>query len=67
MNRFFRWVFIGSNGIRAGWRLLIYAAIIAAINEIVNVVLPNRPTAMDGHYLRPWVGLFDLAVLAVML
>jgi len=71
MNDFFRWIFIGSNGIRAGWRLLIYAAIVAAIAEIdveaFHLVFHAYPAAMDGHSLRPSVGLFDLALFAVML
>ncbi len=71
MNEFFRWIFVGSNGIRAGWRLLIYAAIIAAIYEIVveafHLVFHAYPAAMDGNYVRPSLGLFDLALFAVML
>jgi membrane protease YdiL (CAAX protease family) len=55
-------IFIGPNGIRAGWRLLIYIAIGAAIMEVIHLLRGNRPPrkiTMDvpgPMIIREWVG-----------
>ncbi len=67
MNKFLRSVFVGSNGIRAGWRLLIYAAIIAAVYEIASPLIRYIPAGMNGSVVRPWLGFSDLTGLAITL
>src|SRR5579872_95201 len=67
MNNLLRWILVGSNGIRAGWRLLIYAAIIALIYEIASPVIRYFPAGMDGSIVRPWLGLSDLTGLVIIL
>jgi len=67
MNRFLRWIFVGSGGIRSGWRLLIYATIIAVIYEVATPVIRYLPAGMDGSTLRPWLGLSDMTGLVIVL
>ncbi|MGA3036974.1 MAG: type II CAAX endopeptidase family protein [Vulcanimicrobiaceae bacterium] len=67
MNKFFHWIFVGSSGIRAGWRLLIFAAIVALIYEIATPVIRLFPAGMEGSTVRPWLGLSDLTGLVVVL
>src|SRR5579872_7298563 len=67
MNKFFHWIFVGSTGIRAGWRLLIFAAIVAAIYEIATPVIRLFPAGMQGSTVRPWLGLSDLTGLVIIL
>ncbi len=67
MSKVLRWIFVGSNGIRAAWRLLIYAAIIAVIYAILTPVIRHIPAGMDGSVVRPWLALSDLTGSAVTL
>jgi membrane protease YdiL (CAAX protease family) len=59
MQEFFRWVFVGSNGIRAGWRALIFVAIMAAIATGIRLglhVFGIQPPK-GGQELYPWMGI----------
>jgi uncharacterized protein len=49
-------VFIGENGLRAGWRFLIYLAIVAAGGAVINTIMraiihPRQPAAITGWML----------------
>lgn len=57
-------VFIGSNGLRAGWRLLIYLAIFAALAAALQITVArlfqvHRPSGP----IDPWFGLLADAIL----
>ncbi len=57
-----RKVFVGADGIRAGWSLLIFAAIFAAIafciNRIGHRLFPNAPsTIKPGQEIPPLIGM----------
>ena len=43
-----RWVFLGRQGIRAGWSLLIFAALIAAVQVIIDVLQRHYPELFTG-------------------
>lgn len=57
-------IFLGSNGIRAGWRLLIFFAILAAIGFGLGFTLKHIPAiaawqkAQDPHVMTPGAGIF---------
>jgi uncharacterized protein len=47
-------IFIGPNGLRAGWRLLIFMAIITAMSAVARMILRRFfPTALDPAQLTP--------------
>jgi uncharacterized protein len=53
-----RWIFVGTNGIRAGWRLAIFVAIFAALNAAVLLVLRLTHThPMQSGAIQPVVTL----------
>jgi len=43
-----RWVFLGSQGIRAGWSLLIFATLMAPLVLFANVAMHNYPSLFTG-------------------
>jgi uncharacterized protein len=57
--------FIGSNGIRAGWRLVIFVIIVFALSVLVAVITSaithRRPTPLSGE-LTPLAGLLSEGV-----
>ncbi|MBV8490289.1 MAG: CPBP family intramembrane metalloprotease [Candidatus Eremiobacteraeota bacterium] len=73
MKDFFRWVFTGSNGIRAGWRVSIFVVIVAAIGAVINgaaYVAEHRfhvPLPKGGNELYPWVGIVELISVLMVL
>ena len=38
-----RWIFLGSQGLRAGWSILIFAALLAPAVFIANIVMRHLP------------------------
>jgi membrane protease YdiL (CAAX protease family) len=44
-----RWVFIGPNGIRAGWSILIFVALFAAIGATLRFILTHIPGVPRGQ------------------
>ena len=47
-------IFIGPNGLRAGWRLLIFMAIIMAMSKVAQIILRRfYPAALDPAQLTP--------------
>lgn len=66
-----RSIFVGSNGIRAGWRLAIFVAMVAAMVALARfaVVAIVHPHPQHGpHPLAPWFGLAaDLPLFAFAL
>jgi membrane protease YdiL (CAAX protease family) len=49
-----RRVFIGPNGLRAGWRLLIFMAIVVAMSNVARIILRRFfPDALDPVQLTP--------------
>jgi membrane protease YdiL (CAAX protease family) len=47
-------IFIGPNGLRAGWRLLIFIAIIMAMSAVARIILKRfYPAALDPTQLTP--------------
>ena len=49
-----RRVFIGPNGLRAGWRLLIFMAILVAMSNVARIILRRFfPDALDPVQLTP--------------
>ena len=56
-SRAFRKIFIGKDGLRAGWSLLIFIALFAAVVICVNVIghklFPHPPNAASDTFLTP--------------
>ncbi len=49
-----RRIFIGPNGLRAGWRLLIFIAIIMAMSAVARIIIKRfYPAALDPTQLTP--------------
>jgi membrane protease YdiL (CAAX protease family) len=49
-----RRIFIGPNGLRAGWRLLIFMAIVVAMSNVARIILRRFfPDALDPVQLTP--------------
>src|ERR1700723_4347226 len=49
-----RRIFIGPNGLRAGWRLLIFIAIIVAMSAVARIIITRFfPAALDPTQLTP--------------
>ena len=47
-------IFIGPNGLRAGWRLLIFMAIIMAMSAVARMIIKRfYPAALDPTQLTP--------------
>ena len=47
-------IFIGSNGLRAGWRLLIFVAMIMAMSAVARMIIRRFfPAALDPTQLTP--------------
>src|ERR1700751_5161519 len=47
-------IFIGPNGLRAGWRLLIFMAIVMAIYPVARMIIKRFfPAALDPAQLTP--------------
>jgi len=47
-------IFIGPNGLRAGWRLLIFMAIVMAMSKVAQIILRRFfPAALDPAQLTP--------------
>lgn len=67
-----RWIFVGPHGIRAGWSMLIFAAIIVglafAINEAFAHFMRHHPHPRPGGPLPPSLGMIGegLQVLLVL-
>jgi len=62
-------VFIGPNGIRAGWRFLIFVAIIVAINVVIHHLRGNRrpPVAtLDEPIPQLWRRWLNFAVVSLI-
>jgi uncharacterized protein len=61
-----RWVFIGSNGIRAGWRLLIYATIFVVLAAVLQIAAMRLLHVHRAHgSLAPWFPLLANVLLLV--
>jgi membrane protease YdiL (CAAX protease family) len=60
-----KWIFVGSNGIRAGWRLALFAAIFvtlaAAVHAVTQYVL-HLPRPPQSRMLFPIVGVAEAVV-----
>lgn len=69
MKRDFRWIFVGSNGIRAGWRLLIWAAILAAVIATFNIAghLLHVKVPKQGVQLEPWMVIGEVLAFGFLL
>jgi len=48
-------VFRGPNGLRAGWRILIFIALFAAQGKVLNIVLHKIPAVVAMHKEPPVV------------
>ena len=47
-------IFIGPNGLRAGWRLLIFMAIVMAMSKVAQMIIKRFfPAALDPTQLTP--------------
>jgi amino acid transporter len=47
-------IFVGPNGLRAGWRLLIFMAIIMALSAVARIIIRRFfPAALDPTQLTP--------------
>ena len=47
-------IFIGPNGLRAGWRLLIFMAIVMAMSKVAQMIIRRFfPAALDPTQLTP--------------
>ena len=44
-----RWIFHGSQGLRAGWSILIFAALLAPAVFIANIVMRHLPSLREGQ------------------
>lgn len=44
-----RWIFHGSQGLRAGWSILIFAALLAPTVPITNIVMHQFPSLLSGE------------------
>src|ERR1700721_409544 len=44
-----RWIFLGSQGLRAGWSILIFAALLAPAVFIANIVMRHLPSLREGE------------------
>src|SRR5580692_8922214 len=49
-----RRIFVGPNGLRAGWRLLIFMAMVVAMSNVARVIIKRFfPDALDPTQLTP--------------
>jgi hypothetical protein len=66
-NRGIRWIFIGQQGLRAGWRILVFLAIIAVLSGLVSPLQRRLVKNLGTDFSASNVILGELIAFAVLL